>query len=108
MRVVSSASSTEVTVTLFRGAIGFTRRQLADGEALTVRLLGGDAAFGGLRSDSRIVREAPPRALVFAPIPGVSGDASRYRARRARARASTSPRSSPLNTSACSGMTNSQ
>jgi hypothetical protein len=43
VRVASSATATEVSVALFRGASGFTRLQLAAGETLTVGPLGGAA-----------------------------------------------------------------
>jgi len=83
VRVVSSASATEVTVTLFRGASGFTRLQLADGEALTVRPLGGAAVAMSVRSpDTLTVRYeatlpavAPGDQLVIALTRASAADA---------------------------------
>lgn len=83
VRVVSSATATEVTVVLFRGASGFTRLQLADGEALTARPLGGDPVSMSVRSpDTLTVRYeatlpavAPGNQLVIALTRASEADA---------------------------------
>jgi hypothetical protein len=83
VRVVSSATSTEVTVVLFRGATGFARLQLTDDEALTVRPAGGDPvsmnvqAPGTLsvRYGATLPAVAPGDQLVIALTRGFEADA---------------------------------
>lgn len=56
-RVVSNASSTVVSVTLFRGVGGFDRLQLTSDEALTARPVGGDpVALSVVAPDTLSVR----------------------------------------------------